>query len=213
MSCCTPAGYRTVFGTDMAERDARRYRKKGLRGSARWLADRLADRGVRGRSVLEIGGGIGDIQVELVRAGAAHATNIEIIDTYEETARALMVEAGLDGRMDRRIAVVGVQPDDAPTADIVVLHRVICCYPDPDALLAAACSHSCDSVAITIPRESWWNRLGVGAANMWFRLRRIEFRVYAHPIAPMLKLAASYGFRSTDNQRGRVWESIILVRA
>ena len=212
MSCCTPAGYRAVFGTETAERDARRYRKKGLRGSARWLVDRLRERGVRGRSILEIGGGIGDIQVELLRAGAAHATNVEIIDTYEETASALMVEAGLDGRTERRISDVGRQPGDAPTADIVVLHRVICCYPDPDALLAAACSHSRDVVAITIPRESWWNRLGFGAMNMWFRLRRIEFRVYDHPIPPMLKLAASYGFRPTDDQHGRVWESIILVR-
>ena len=213
MSCCTPAGYRTVFGTKTAERDVRRYRKKGLRGSARWLADRLTERGVPGRSILEIGGGIGDIQVELLRAGAAEAINIEIIDTYEETARAVMVEAGLVGRMERRISDIALEPNDAPTADIVLLHRVICCYPDPDALLAAACSHSRDVVAISIPRETWWNRLGFGAMNMWFRLRRIDFRVYDHPIPPMLKVAASYGFRSTDDQCGRVWESIVLVRA
>lgn len=213
MSCCTPAGYRTVFGKGTAERDARRYRRKGLRGSARWVADQVAERGVSGRSILEIGGGIGDIQLELLREGAARATNIELIDTYEDAARALMAEAGLQGRMERRIGDIGVHPDDAPTADVVVLHRVICCYPDPDALLAGACAHSRDLIAITIPRDTWLNRLGFGAMNVWFRIRRIDFRVYVHPIAPMLQLAASSGFRPTGDHRGRLWVSIVLARA
>jgi len=212
MSCCTPAGYGTVFGRSTAQRDARRYRRKGLRGSARWLADQVAKHGVRGRSILEIGGGIGDIQLELLRAGAAHTTNIEIIDTYEDAARALMTEVGLQERMERRIGDVGVHPEDAPSADVVLLHRVICCYSDPDALMAAACSHSRGLIAITIPRETWWNRLGFGAMNVWFRIRRIDFRVYVHPIAPMLKLAASSGYRSTDDHRGRLWVSILLAR-
>ena len=30
MNCCTPTGYRTIFGTKTVERDARRYRRKGL---------------------------------------------------------------------------------------------------------------------------------------------------------------------------------------
>lgn len=69
MSCCTPAGYRTVFGTGMAERDARRYGWKGLRGSARRLTNQVAGRGVKGRSILEIGGGNGDIQLERCTRG------------------------------------------------------------------------------------------------------------------------------------------------
>ena len=69
MSCCAPAGYRTVFGTGMAERDARRYGRKGLRGSARRLTNQVAGRGVKGRSILEIGGGIGDIQLERCTRG------------------------------------------------------------------------------------------------------------------------------------------------
>ena len=45
MNCCTPAGYRTIFGSKTAEREGRRYRRKGLAGSARWLAEALADGG------------------------------------------------------------------------------------------------------------------------------------------------------------------------
>jgi hypothetical protein len=89
---------------------------------------------------------------------------------------------------------------------------VICCYPDPDALLARACEHSRDRVAITVPRDSWWNRRGVAAVNAWYRFRRIGFQVYVHPVSGMLDLAASHGFHAVAVGRGPFWESIVLGR-
>jgi hypothetical protein len=210
MSCCTPTGYRTIFGTKAGERDARRYRRKGLVGSARWLLGRLAGDGVAGCSVLEVGGGIGDLQIELVKAGASLATNVEIIDTYEQTAQGLIAETGLGQRVVRHVGDFALRAHDAPTADIVVLHRVICCYPDPDALVAAACDRSRDRIAITIPRESWWVRAGFAGMNAWLRLRRIAFRGFVHPVAGMLEVADSRGFRPVHRETRGIWESIIL---
>lgn len=212
MSCCTPTGYRTIFGAKTVERDARRYAKKGLVASARWVFDRLSEPTLTGRSVLEIGGGIGDLQIELLEAGAAHATNIELIDTYEPAAGALIADRGFEPRIDRRISDFALDADAAPIADIVVLHRVICCYPDPDTLVAAACRHSTDRVAITVPRESWWVKLGFATMNAWLRIRRIGFRAYVHPVERMTAVAATQGFRSTDASRGRLWTSMILTR-
>src|SRR6478752_2255058 len=94
MTCCTPDGYRTIFGAKTVERDVRRYARKGLVGSAQWLFERLHAATVTGRSVLEIGGGIGDLQLELIQAGASHATNIELVNTYEEAAGTLISERG-----------------------------------------------------------------------------------------------------------------------
>jgi magnesium-protoporphyrin O-methyltransferase len=212
VSCCTPTGYRTIFGAKTVERDVRRYRRRGLVGSAGWLLERLAGTGVAGRSVLEVGGGIGGLQAELLRAGAAHATNVEIIDTYEDAARTLIAEQGIEDRVDRRIGDFATGADQAPTTDIVIMHRVICCYPDADVLLARACEHSRDRVAITVPRDSWWNRRGVAAVNAWYRFRRIGFQVYVHPVAGMLELAVARGFAAVEEHSGVFWESIILAR-
>lgn len=213
MNCCTPTGYRTIFGAKTAERDARRYRRKGLTGTARWLLDALAGDGVGGSSVLEVGGGIGSLQIELVEAGAAHATNVEIIDSYETTARSLITEHGLDSRVERHIADYAQHPGQTPIADDVVMHRVLCCYPDPDALMTAACAHARHRVAITIPRGAWWVKLGFRGMNAWLRLRRIAFRGYVHPPARMLELAGAHDFHATHHQRGPLWESLILQRA
>jgi len=210
MNCCTPTGYRTIFGTKTVQRDVRRYRRKGLSGSAGWLRDALTQDGVNGRSVLEVGGGIGDLQIELLEAGASHATNVEIIDNYEATAHALIQEHGMDDRVERHIADFAEQAEQVPAADIVILHRVICCYPDPDTLTSAACGRAKDRVAITIPREARWVKFGFWAMNAWLRIRRIAFRGYVHPHAQILDAAATHGFHATHHDRGLLWDSLVL---
>ena len=94
----------------------------------------------------------------------------------------------------------------------MILHRVICCYPDAGALMDAACTHARERVAITIPRESAWIRLGSGMANAWFRMRRIGFRTYVHPLDAMLAVAGSRGFQVADQERGALWQSLVLER-
>ncbi len=195
------------------ERDARRYRRKGLTDSAGWILQVLGDDGVADRSVLEVGGGIGSLQIELLEAGASHATNVEIIDSYEATARSLIAERDLEARVERHIADYAQHPEHNPAADIVIMHRVICCYPDPDTLTAAACSRARDRVAITIPRDTPWVKLGFWGMNACLRLRRIAFRGYVHPQARILEVANSHGFHATHHQRGALWESLILQHA
>jgi magnesium-protoporphyrin O-methyltransferase len=213
MSCCTPSGYRTIFGSKAAERDARRYRRSGLSGSARWLSEMLTKAGVGQRTVLEVGGGIGGLQIDLLEAGADRAMNVEIIDTYEHVAEALISEHGLGGRVERRIADFGATAAETPPADLVILHRVICCYPDANGMMDAACTSARERVAVTIPRESAWIRAGATVMNGWLRLRRIGFRIYIHPLDPMLAVAGRRGFQVAERQHGTVWQSFILERA
>jgi magnesium-protoporphyrin O-methyltransferase len=213
VSCCSPAGCGAIFGARAAERDARGYRRRGLRGSARWLFEALCDGGVDGRTVLEAGGGVGALQIELLEAGAARAVNVEIVDGYEREAAALLAEHDLDGRAERRIGDFAGDEQDLPVADIVVMHRVLCCYPDADALTAAACRHARERVALTIPRRAWWVRAGLAAANAWLRVRRIAFRAYAHRPEAILRVARSHGFDVERRTRGvGIWESVVLRR-
>ena len=213
MGCCTPEGYRTVFTTRTAERDARRYRRRGLPGTARWLAGRLEGDGVSDRSLLEVGGGVGGLQIELLKAGATTAVNVEIADTYERAAQELLAESGLVERVERVLADFAERPDVAAKADIVILHRVICCHADAAGLTTAACDHARGRVAITVPRTAWWIRVGVAAMNRWLRLRRIPFAVYVHPHAQVVGVAHALGFRTAHETRGLLWQSLILERA
>jgi predicted O-methyltransferase YrrM len=98
-SCCPPPGAE-VFTERMARRDAARYRRKGLGPVGRRLVELV--RG-QGRDALEIGGGVGALQLELLRDGVERAVNVELSPAYEEEARGLAREAGVETRVDRRV--------------------------------------------------------------------------------------------------------------
>jgi len=71
VSACCSRGYERFFGKRVARRDARRYRRRGLDRTAQRLVDELAARDVGGASVLEPGGGVGGLDLELLKRGAA----------------------------------------------------------------------------------------------------------------------------------------------
>src|SRR2546430_5669425 len=98
--CCNPVDYRRLFSRKYASRDARRYRQRGLGATSRALVELAGD--VEGATVLDVGGGIGAIELELLAAGAERATNVELSGGYEEAASALLSERGLSDRVDRR---------------------------------------------------------------------------------------------------------------
>ena len=78
--CCDPHGCDGVFRNRFARHVAARYRRRGLGGTEQRMVDFLAARGTEGASVLEIGGGVGELHLELLRLGAARATNLELVD-------------------------------------------------------------------------------------------------------------------------------------
>jgi 2-polyprenyl-3-methyl-5-hydroxy-6-metoxy-1,4-benzoquinol methylase len=194
-----------MFNPRFARRRAARYRKRGLDKTARRMVDLLAQRGVQDATVLEIGGGVGEIQIELLKRGAASATNLELSSAYDAEARQLLAEASLTGRAERRLVDIAANPAAVEPADIVVLHRVVCCYPDYSTLLAAAADHAREQVVFSYPPRNLASRALVGAQNLLFRLLRREFRTFTHPPTAMLAVLAEHGLRSTAH-RGPVWQ-------
>ena len=119
-----------MFGERFARRMAKRYRRRGVDPAASQMVDFLAQDDLTGATILEIGGGIGEISVELLRRGAESATIAELSTAYDEEARRLAEKAGVADRVRRRIINVAEAPEAMEQADLVVLHRVVCCYPD-----------------------------------------------------------------------------------
>jgi 2-polyprenyl-3-methyl-5-hydroxy-6-metoxy-1,4-benzoquinol methylase len=141
-SCCPSRDYRRLFNQRFARRLANRYSKRGLDTTARTMVEFLRELGIEGASILEIGGGVGEIQVELLQAGAARAQNLELSPAYEHEAHKLAGQAGVQWRLHWRIHDLAQDPGAVDPADLVVLHRVVCCYPDYERLLGAAADHA-----------------------------------------------------------------------
>ena len=212
MSCCSGKGCDEFFSDRVARRNADNYRRKGLDKHARRLVDAVCQNGIDGRTVLEVGGGIGAIQLELLQAGAARSENIELSPAYEPYAAELLQTAGFDGRVERRLMDFAVTAEAVNPADVVILHKVVCCYPDYEALVGAAAAHATQQLVLTYPRRSWWTRLGFTAGNLLERVRRKTFRAYVHPPAAIIAVARAHGLRPVASHRGAVWEFCGLER-
>jgi 16S rRNA G966 N2-methylase RsmD len=209
--CCDADDYESVFSGRFARRRSRRYRKHGLTPAASRVVD-FAASGIEGGTVLEIGGGVGELQIELLSRGASRATNLEISSSYEDEARELLSRAGLTDRVTRRIVDIALAPDDVETADVVVLHRVVCCYRDFPRLLSAAARHARRRLVFSHPADNLWTRTEFGAENLYRRLTRNSFRAFVHPPAAMVEVAEGEGLAATYRYHSREWDVVGLVR-
>lgn len=209
--CCAPA-YGNVFGERAARRAADRYRKRGLDKDARWIVDVLRERGLQDASVLELGGGVGAVHVELLRQGAASAVNIELSPEWEREAGALLREHEMEDRVERRVGDAVQAAAALDPADVVVMHRVICCYPDPDRLMEVAAERAGRFLAVSFPRDRLVGHLVVAASNLWLRLRRISFRSYIHPESTIEAAAIRHGLRSVVERRSMIWRVAVFER-
>jgi 2-polyprenyl-3-methyl-5-hydroxy-6-metoxy-1,4-benzoquinol methylase len=210
--CCDPGGYEATFSEAFARRRARRYRRRGPTRVERRLVGFLIDQGIEGATILEIGGGVGEVQVELLRAGAARVTNLEISPSYEAEARQLLETTGFSGRVDRRIIDIAAAPDEVEPADVVVLNRVVCCYENYPALLAAAGSHSRRLLVFSHPPRSALLRALFAWDNVVRRLRRNDFRGFVHPPEAMLRVLEAEGLAVQARHHSWDWDVVGLAR-
>ena len=190
----------------MATRAADRYRKKGVDKTAQRMLGFLEEHGIEGATVLEIGGGVGELQIELLKRGAARTLNLELSAGYDEDAMRLMREAGVEGHAERRLHDLALDPDGVEAADVVLLHRVVCCYPDYERLLGAAADHARHLLVFSYPPRNVLSRFMLGSENFLLRLRRKEFRAFVHPPARMLATVEDRGLRRTYAHEPLVWQ-------
>ena len=93
--------------------------------------------------MLEVGGGLGEIQLELLKRGAARSLTLELSPDLRWTRRcAWPARRASTARVERRSTTSRSDPDAVEPADVVVLNRVVCCYPDYERLLGAAADHA-----------------------------------------------------------------------
>jgi magnesium-protoporphyrin O-methyltransferase len=210
--CCDPRGCDGIFGSRFAARRAKRYRRRGLDRTEQRMVDFLAAQGLDGASVLEIGGGVGEIHLELLRRGAARATNLELVTSYDAEARRLAAQAGVADRVVRRVVDIASGSEPVERADVVVLHRVVCCYPDYERLLGAAADHAGRALVFSHPPRNIVSRSAIGLQNTVLGLTGKAFRAFAHPPEAMRAVLRERGLHPAYAHHGMVWQVLGLVR-
>ena len=183
MACCTLEGTDKLFSRQ-ADRYARKFRKKGLDRAQRAIMRALEQRGLRGRSVLEVGCGVGGLILSLLRKGGSSGFGIEVSQGMVARAKEFAREFGVSD------LVTYVQGDfaslevDVPMADIVVLDKVLCCYPDPEVLIERSSAKAEIFYAVSYPRDALVARLYFTATERMGTMLKWSFHPFYHKPAP-----------------------------
>jgi magnesium-protoporphyrin O-methyltransferase len=212
-SCCRAGSCEQFFKPGVARRSLEAYRRKGLDALEQQMVASASRGGVDGLRVLEIGGGIGRIQAELLDAGAGKGEIVELVSSYEPYANELAREKGFEARTAFHVVDILEEPDSVAPADVVILSRVVCCSPDGLALAAAAGRLARQVLVLSFPRDVFWIRAGVRMLNASFWLMRNPFRVYVHRPAALFAAAEAEGVHVREGDRTTFWQWATLRRA
>ena len=212
MTCPHCRGVEKIFDQGTAERDLKAYRAHGPGTTTRLLIAALKAAGIADLTLLDIGGGVGAIQHELLNDGARNAIAIDASSAYLDAARQ---EAERQGHADR----IAYQQGDfvelapqLPQADIVTLEKVICCYPDMRALVGMSSARAGKLYGVVFPRDTWWMRLGGLFVNLVLRLQRNAFRFFVHPTAAIEAVVRANGLERRYYHKTLFWQVIVYTR-
>ena len=177
MSCRQCEGIESQFSRKFAERELRRFRKRGPIPTTRRQLDAPAAAGVGAAPHHAVGGGIGAIHHTLLDAGVRDAVHVDASSGYLAVAKEESTRRGHEGR----VRFVGGDfvdvADELPDADVVTLDRVICCYHDMERLVERSARKARRLYGAVYPREAWWMRLAGSLTNLARRVRRSCFRL------------------------------------
>jgi len=209
--CCQ--GVDKVFGERTARRDLRRYRRRGASRPTRVLLEALEREGVDGASVLDIGGGVGAVQHELLEAGAARATAVEASPAYLRAAAEEAERRGTADRVTHRHGDFVELADAIEPADVVTLDRVICCYADMESLVGRSADRARRLYGLVYPRDRWWVAFAIAVANLGMRVSRRDFRAYLHRASAVEAVAHEHGLvPKLMRHAGPMWQVALYER-
>lgn len=210
--CCEP-DFERIFDEREALSDLQGWQRTGLPDSTAELISALRIQGVDGAALIDIGAGVGMVHLELLAAGAASAIDVDASSAYVAAARAEAERRGLADRVAYRHGNVVDLAPELPPADVVTLDRVICCYPDLPALLAAALVPRPRLIGLVHPTDAWWVRAGATLLNALSGLLRRRDDFYIHRQAEIDALLDTAGFQQLHRGGSRVWRVAVYGRS
>ncbi len=212
VSCCAHAKAAERLFSHFAKAYRWRYQLLGLARSQRQLAAGLEQAGLQQARLLEIGCGVGCLHQQLLERGARRVIGVDLSARLLAEAQAMARRRGLEERVRY---VQGDFLDLAGTieaVDLVILDKVICCYPDAQALLTCAAEHALRALALTYPRLTPLNRFGVEIVNHLLALGGSDFRTYLHAPQAVGAWLGQAGMVKAFKAETWVWLTEMFVR-
>ena len=212
MGCCQCQGIENMFDKKAAKRALKQYLKKGPSKTTEMLLKAIHKTGVKGLDFLDIGGGIGAIQYDLIKAGASSGTSIEASPAYIDLVKEEIHKNNLTEIIDFKHGDFTTIASDVDSADIVTLDKVICCYDNMSELVRLSSKLSRKIYAVIYPRDVWWTKLALPFINFYPIIKGSPFRVFIHPTKKVEEIIIRNGLKRDYYATTLFWQVAIFTK-
>jgi magnesium-protoporphyrin O-methyltransferase len=166
-------------------------------------------------TILELGCGSGGLLLSLLKRGAARGRGVDLSPGMLAVAVKRAEAAYVADRAAFTVGDGATAQVDA--ADWVVMDRVICCYPDVDALLAQATRAATRRVAFTVPTSRGWrgliNRVMWRVENIPLHFGRSGCPGFVHSLSRIEGRLTAAGFGQHASAHLGLWHAAVWDRA
>ena len=214
-SCCTSKqcqGVEQLFDRKTADSDLADYLQNGAEKTTMLLLDQLKKSGFTGKSLLDIGGGIGAIQLEGLAGGLSAVTNVDASTAYSTVAQEEAIKRGVADKVTYLRGDFVQMAGEVKSADIVTLDRVICCYDDMPKLVGAASQKATQAMGVVFPVDRGVFKIGRFLLNAGMSLFRHPYRFFLHSTDEVIQIAKLNGLKPTFHKKHFLWQVLIFER-
>ncbi len=209
MTCCQRQVIEDRFDRDFVAKKVQQYRQSGVKKETRLLVEALKSEGVDGLTLLDIGGGLGAIEHELLKAGVSRALSVEASQAFIDAAKTEAARQGLADKMNFVHGDLVELASQVPEADIVTLDKVVCCYQDMESLVRASVAKAKKLYGLVYPRDDWWMKAAIGFENLFENLKGSDWHVYVHPTQEVERLIRDRGMQVRFRRALIDWQIVV----
>jgi 2-polyprenyl-3-methyl-5-hydroxy-6-metoxy-1,4-benzoquinol methylase len=210
MPLCDCHSYDARFDAATAARELAAYQTHGPSKHAQGFLDCLLSTEMpENAMLLDVGGGIGVLGHRLIGRGVTDVALVEASEHYLDIARSVAEDLRVVTRWSFHHGDMVKLVDELMVADLVTMDRVICCYPNHEALLKASAACSRSLIAFSYPHDRFYIRWVMALENLYHWTRGSDFRVFVHSPAAMHAVLEEVGFELVNGCKSWVWEMCV----
>jgi hypothetical protein len=213
MNCCghcRDAG--DFFNERTARRELKRYLRRGPERPTKLLIEAIPGEQVSGKTLLDVGGGIGAIQFELFKKNLSQSLNVDASTAYQSVSKEEASNRGVNEKTEYLFGDFTDLASNLPKKDIVTLDKVICCYPDFQNLLQLSLQKCGQLYGLVYPRVNWFTKIGFTMVNLWLRIRGSKFSTYLHSPKTVDEIIRENGFQKRSYKTTILWQVVVYER-
>ncbi|MFH6604503.1 class I SAM-dependent methyltransferase [Maribacter algicola] len=207
--CC---GADLFFDRKTAEKQYRHYLKNGPSRVTAKIIQQLTRQTIEGKSLLDVGGGIGALQWWFLQRGGSKTISIDASSGYLRQAEEHAAKNGWETKTHFILGDYTEVYSQVDRPDYITLDKVVCCYPEFKEILEISCQQARTYVALSYPIDGMISRIISWFGTLFIRFKNNSFRPYVHSVNQIRQVFEQQGYKRVSHALAFPWHIEIYRR-